>query len=162
MASKVRTTVSFDPRRYAEFDQLVGQIGIRRDAYLNRVLPGEVSLLKDLPANTAVGRKLLRLAVAVRTESQRKVNLRLDARLVDHLNGACREKGIPRDVFFDEFLSHANEALGKALVYLENPSGGEGWSDDRDRPYSSLILSESEISELNGRLRASVQRPTGD
>ena len=82
-----------------------------------------------------------------RAEGQnlRKVSFRLAASLLGEINDACAEKRVPRDLFFEQFLRYANDSLEKALVYLENPSSAEGWSDEKDRPYAGLILSDRDV-----------------
>ena len=140
--------MSIDPEVYSEFERHMQDLGVRRDAYLNKFLGGELAVLRELPANSGRASQLWKAMRRAQGGQLRKVSLRLAASLVAQINEVCGEKGVPRDLFFEQFLRYANDSLGKALVYFENPSSAEGWSNEQNRPYAGLILSDGDVRRV--------------
>ncbi len=158
MELKSRTTINFDKELYSEFEGHIRDLAFRRDAYLNSVLVGEIALLKDQPANSERGLRLWSSLRKIDGLELKKVSLRLDAVLLDEINRVCAEKGVPRDIFFDQFLRYVNNSLGMALVHIENPSSAGSGLTEEDAPYASLIVSDKRIDSLCQELLDDMKR----
>lgn len=130
--SKMIMTVRIDRTLAARFSGLMEEIGLRRDAYLNKVLPGEVERLSALPPNTDRAAKYVRLNSQIQADKDARFSLKLDTSLVNRITTVCRQKGIPRDQFIVTFLD-----------YLVN--GYEGHEGD---PYSEVPPPLGKASDL--------------
>lgn len=133
--SKMIMTVRINQKVASTFTRLIKGIGLRRDTYLNKLLPGEVKLLQELPVNSERAAKYVRLTSQSGEEQKTRFSLKLDSALVDQVTDLCRRKGIPRDLFIERFLDflvngYENDGdlfddvpapLGKAYELITNP-----------------------------------------
>lgn len=114
------------------FNRLIEEIGLRRDTYLNRVLPQEVDLLGELPPNLERATRFSKLSAQWFEDQKTRLGLKLDYALVQRINDACREKGIVRDDFIETFLEFLVDGyegdndfvgppLGKAYELINDP-----------------------------------------
>lgn len=155
---KTKTTFWLNPVIFSRFSEEAKELGLRRDAYLNSVLPGEVQLLRRLAANSAKVERFLKMDRKVRQSSLVRVGITLDADVVEAINGVCSSKGIPRDLFIERCLEY--------LIRGPIPGEGDGpaplpgaaelivdprsqWSAFKgDRAYGSLHLTEEGVRHL--------------
>jgi len=129
---KMVMTVRIQKDVAEQFNKLIGEIGLRRDTYLNRLLPREVELLSELPPNSERAARFSKLSAQWFEDQKTRLGLKLDTALVQRINDVCREKGIVRDAFigtFLEFLVDGYEGdsesvgspLGKVFALIEDP-----------------------------------------
>jgi antitoxin component of RelBE/YafQ-DinJ toxin-antitoxin module len=102
---KMVMTVRIDKKVAERFNSLIEDIGLRRDTYLNRVLPQEVDLLSRLPPHSERATRFSKLSERIFEEQKTRLSLKLDSALVQRINDVCREKGLVRDAFIETFLS---------------------------------------------------------
>jgi hypothetical protein len=128
------------------------RLGLRRDAYLNNILPGEIALVEHLPANSELAE--LHASDLLTDTRQKKVAIRLNSRIVARLNKACAAKRIPRDAFCASFLRHVVRNLQFAADVLENPRSY--WSDEGE-PYRELVWTDEEIERWSAQVETVAQ-----
>jgi len=136
--TKTKITARLDKEVVTEFNSAIIRLGLRRDTYLNRVLPVEVSYLNNLPVNSVSGELNLRNS---RSSNLVKLGISLDTNLVNRVNAACDTKRIPRDVFFEECIRFLTKSLHAVDDALENPRNH--WPDE-GAPYRELIWTDEE------------------
>ena len=98
---------------------------MRRDDFLNRVLPAEIALLGKIDACDEAGEKWLKrnwLDRNDRGDSElQATSLMLSDDVLNALNAMCIEKRVPRDAFIDSALTYLTERLYEAAVVIKNP-----------------------------------------
>lgn len=98
---------------------------MRRDDFLNRVLPAEISVMGQIAPCDGVGEKWLKrnwLDRNGREDSDlQPVSLMLSDEVLNTLNGVCIEKRVPRDAFIDSALTYLTERLYEAALVIKNP-----------------------------------------
>jgi len=142
-STKTKITVRLDKEVVTEFNSAITRLGLRRDTYLNRVLPAEVFYLNDLPVNSEDGERLL---YESRSNDLVKLGISLDTSFVKRVNTACDTKRIPRDVFFEECIRFLTRSLHSAVDAIENP---RIHSFDEGAPYRELIWTDEEVEQWN-------------
>lgn len=105
------------------FNALIAEIGLRRDTYLNRLLPHEVDLLSELPSHSERAAKFSKLSAQWFEDQKTRLGLKLDSELVQRINDVCREKGIVRDNFIETFLDFLVEGYEGEPSSLASPLG---------------------------------------
>lgn len=134
--TKMVMTVRINKQVADSFIQFMEEMGLRRDTYLNMLLPNEAELLSKVPANSERAAKFARLSTQWLEDQKTRLGIKLDTSLVDRINEVCRDKGIARDQFIETFLdflvnglksesdnSHEeiNPPLAKAYELITNP-----------------------------------------
>lgn len=148
---KQRITVRIQSQYIMALDNLLARIHLRRDAYLNAVLPDEVEDINSLRRNSDSAAKYLR-QMRGSLGDKRRIAVTLDSDLVQRMNEVCKCKGIVRDAFLEQFIEylvlgdHEHEScispLVKAEVLLSNPRHEYDYSH---HPYESLVLSDDDL-----------------
>jgi hypothetical protein len=134
-ANKQRITVRISREVASQLDDVLGLLHLRRDAYLNEILPDQIDRLDELPANSERSERFLRLDRQL-SQDRVRIAVTLDSALVDRLNSVCKEKRLIRDQFFEHLFTflaagradpdenpfmHVVSPLRKAHAYLEDP-----------------------------------------
>ncbi len=149
MTRKVTTTIRTEVTE--QFNSAVSAAGLRRDSYLNDILPGELDELKELKPNSENGEKYLRGMRRFLHDDFSKVNITLDEEVATKLDKVCREKRIPRDIFIEEFMvflsnGPENEScaapLNKIIELRQNPRFEYIPNPDEKTPYDWLSLAD--------------------
>jgi len=143
--------VRIDPGLSVAFAAAASRLGLRRDAYLNKVLPGEIALVERLPLNSEFAQSHARKLL---TDTRQKVALRLDSKIITRLNKVCEAKRIPRDAFFESLLRHIVKNLHYAANVLENPRSY--WTDECE-PYRELVWTDAEVESWSAGVQAIAQ-----
>jgi hypothetical protein len=159
---KTKTTFRVCPKVLSEFQGYMEALGLRRDKYLNRVLPEAIHWLRRANANSPVAEKFWKAMRDVRESSLQKVAVLLDSDLLADLNAACADKHIPRDQFFQTFLEclvqvpvngNGPAPLPAARSLIENP--WEQWSGVADEtPFDHIIWPQFDEEDLQEALQS--------
>ena len=116
IAQKTKTTFRIDPDIFKEFNDLIKELGLRRDTYLNNVLWGDLYYLNNVPANSSKAGKFYKAIRDIQDPRLKRVGITLDNDLIEKINSICKAKRFPRDAFLERFL-----------IYLTTgPDAGEG------------------------------------
>ena len=153
---KTKTTYTLRADLFSEFDRYIKEIGLRRDSYLNSILPNALSELGQAERNSESTQELLRETYRPGAHSPYeqddfvRVNLSLDSKLVERMNTECAAKRIPRDLFLEGVLEVANAALGHAAETFQYPidfckAMGINFCGD-------FLMSDAEASEFRQEL----------
>ena len=161
-SSKTKTTFRVSPEVVAEFQKYIEALGLRRDKYLNRVLPEGVYWLKQAKKNSPTAEKFWKAMRDVRETSLQKVAVLLDSGVVSDINDVCADKRIPRDQFFQTFLEclvqvpengNGPAPLPAALSLIENP--WEQWYGSGDEtPFDHIIWPQFVEEDLQEALNS--------
>jgi hypothetical protein len=120
-----KTTVKVRVRKWELFNKECKAASMRRDDFLNRVLPAEIALLGKIDACDDAGEKWLKrnwLDRNDRGDSElQATSLMLSDDVLNALNGMCVEKRVPRDAFIDSALTYLTERLYEAAVVIKTP-----------------------------------------
>lgn len=121
-----KTTFRVDRKRWDMFNRECKASFLRRDAYLNHILPGEIQILEQLPPNNDAAHQWLKSRWfgqhgQLRTDVTDFVSAMLDKPLIERLNQACDERNIPRDAFVHCVLMFLTERLIEAVLVIKNP-----------------------------------------
>ena len=145
---KTKTTFMLDAKLYAEFSNVVQEIGLRRDVLLNKWLPIELDYLSRIKANSPMAAGLQKSARLASKSAKKKVVFTLETSVLGKLNAVCKEKGVLRDAFLESYLTYLlkddendiGPPLYRILELLENPRTMYGWLPDGNRlmPYEEL------------------------
>jgi len=165
---KSRTTFYIDPDLLDRLENLLEGSGLSRDALLGKWLPGEIQLLRQMPTNSAKVNRYLK-GTAWSADFAR-LNVALETELLTQLNEACKEKGVPRDLFLEAFIRFLVDGvgevdwspLGKIVEILNDPR----WEDDtawgKYGPYAeALHIPDAKIATVqkaDRSLRKSVNK----
>lgn len=149
---KTKTTVTLRRGRYGRFQGLIKELGLRRDTYLNNVLPGEVRELGRIDANSREAEEWLCEVFerhspggSRQANDLIRVNLNLDSELVSEMNAVCTEKRVPRDIFLEAFLDHATSALDLAADHIANPHANDPLLASRKSHYDDLHYTDKDV-----------------
>ena len=151
---KTKITVLINKKIFDSFCATAKELGLRRDAYLNQVLPEEISFFSSkAPAGSKRGEHLLR---ALRSSEKDivKVGITLDSEVAKAMTGACADKHVSRDLFMEACLAHLDQVLGGAAVIIINPRthGDENTYDNlaiNDEFVASFLTKLSQINKKN-------------
>lgn len=120
-----KTTVKVRTRKWELFNKECKAASMRRDDFLNRVLPAEIELLAKIRPCDDIGEKWLKRNWLDRNGRQdselQTISLMLSDDVLNALNGMCAEKRVPRDAFIDSALTYLTERLYEAAVVIKNP-----------------------------------------
>lgn len=104
-SERKKTTLTVRETVLAEFIQVCEQIGLRRDTYLNRVLPKAILLFAASPKrNSPEAEKISKVLREEERGSLKKLVVSLEGSLLKDLNAVCAKKLVLRDMFFEEVL----------------------------------------------------------
>ena len=104
--SKRKTTFTVRESTLVDFVQACDRIGLRRDTYLNRVLPKAISLFDGSPKrNSPEAAKISKILRENEKGALKKLVVSLESLVLQDLNVVCREKLVSRDIFFEEVLN---------------------------------------------------------
>lgn len=153
---KQRVTVRIQAPYIEALEVLLTRIHLRRDAYLNMVLPEEVELLESLESNTEKSGKYLRQMRGALSNKER-ISVTLDKKLVKRMNKVCEEKCIVRDAFIEQFIKflvlgdheHGSciSPLDKVAVLLGNPRHEYEYKQHH-HPYEQLSMTDEEVEKI--------------
>jgi hypothetical protein len=149
------------------FNEAIRAAGLRRDSYLNHVLPDEIDELLPLSPNSERGERQLRDMRRFLYQDFSKVNIALEQEVAEKLNEVCREKRIPRDIFIEEFMEFLSKtpengsyAAPLAMIYeLKNdPRYQYDRSLDDKCPYDWLSVSDDKVQSDFEQMRNLLQQ----
>jgi hypothetical protein len=106
---------------WEEFNTLMRDLGLRRDAYLNRVLPAEVVALNQTGSCDDAGAAYLVDRFRGDRSVQCQVSLRLDAQLIHTMNGVCATKRVVRDLFLENAIRFISARITPAKMLILEP-----------------------------------------
>jgi hypothetical protein len=147
-----KTTVKVRKKQWAMFNGECQAASLRRDDFLSRLLPGEISMLDAIPACDSAGEQWLKRNWlgwrGSRDTELVAVPILLDDQVLKSMTSVCIEKKIPRDAFFDCVLYYdaANvikdlrsfKDLAARLVYQKN----QEYDGISERERSEFIIEE--------------------
>jgi hypothetical protein len=120
-----KTTFKVRKNQWNYFNQECKVASMRRDDFLNRVLPGEIALLAALPPCDEEGEAWLRKTWidhwSTKDTALTTVPLALSDEVLVSLSATCEAKRVPRDAFFDAALAYLTARLYEAVVVIKNP-----------------------------------------
>lgn len=156
---KTKTTFRIDPEVLTKFQSYIEPLGLRRDKYVNMILPEAISWLRQAKKNSPTAERFWKSIRDVRGDSLQKVAILLDETVLADMNAVCADKRVPRDQFFQTFLEslfrppangNGPAPLPRALELIEDP-----WQDWRDgsgeTPFDQIIdpgLTEDGLLEI--------------
>ena len=150
-----RITAFIEEDLARDLDYYTSDLGLSKNAFLNDTLPIELDALGELQPNSPEGAQCLRLSRAARIAGRTRLNVSLDRETALRLNRLCKEKGVPRDAFLNEYIKFlvrgdpngwCTGPLAKISVMLGDPrwechGSGKDW-------YSGLQVSSEVIKAL--------------
>lgn len=120
-----KTTLKVRAKTWDLFNRECKAASFRRDDFLNRVLPGEVALLKKITPCDADGERWLKRNWIDRGRAGdtelRPVPMSLADDVLEEMNNTCLEKKVPRDAFFDCALTYLTERMYEAVLVIKAP-----------------------------------------
>ena len=157
-----KTTFRISPDVLAEFQEYINAIGLRRDKYLNRVLPRAVSWLSVAKANSPAAERFWKIMRDARKDSIQKIAVSLDSDVLKKLNAVCADKRVPRDQFFETFLETLIQApvcgsglapLPAALSLIEDP--WEQWEGAQDAtPFDHILMPDFDKDDFRELIKS--------
>jgi len=121
MQSNHRCSFTVGKRNWDFLTLLIKRAGLRRDAFIAKVLVEEIEELKALEANTDEESYIVFTDFKANHTNRLKVNVLLPKKLVDDLNKTCKQKNIRRSCFFNRFIEFLNVRCGFPLLQLASP-----------------------------------------
>lgn len=104
-------------------------MSLRRDDLLDRVLPGELAIVEEMPACDLIGAKWVKDRWMTNWGGSdldlMNAPVMLSAEVLEQLNRICNEKQVPRDAFFDCFLQFLTGRLVDAALVIKDPRTGQ-------------------------------------
>jgi hypothetical protein len=146
-SQKTKITVSINKKIFDRFCSTTKELGLRRDTYLNQVLPEEINFFStNAPAGSEQGELLLQKLRSAQKETV-KVGITLDMDVAKEMTETCSEKHVLRDVFIEACLTHLDDVLGKAAVLIMNPRT----HGDRNT-YAGLAVNDEAVASVLRKL----------
>lgn len=121
MQIQTRTSFMVSQKEFQLLTRLIKKAGLRRDAFIGRLLSEELRELRKLKRNTDEESKIVSRSLKARHPVQTKINIMLPKELVEELNALCREKNIKRTCFFNRFIEFINVRCALSLAVLAQP-----------------------------------------
>ena len=133
------------------FNMAIKSAGLRRDSYLNHVLPNEIDELLPLEPNSEKGEKQLRDLRRFLHKDFSKMNVALDEEVAEKLDQVCREKKIP---YFGICmgLQVAVIEFARNVCSLEKANSLE-LDSETPHPVISLMENQKNVKEKGGTMR---------
>lgn len=136
----LKITVQIWTTAARRLEETLRNAGFRRDAYLAKVLEGELDWLDDevTIANSAAASNFVSTELA--KLPRKAVTMRLPQALVERLADICQRKRIVRDAFFNRLfvLLAADPKIVDALYGLEDGWRADLWRHHRDETSAFL------------------------
>src|SRR5262249_24082758 len=142
-----------------DFQRQMGLLGLRRDKYLNMILPEAISWLRQAQQNSPTAERFWRSVRDVRASSLQKVAILLDPTVLADMNEVCAEKRVPRGQFFqrllDTLVTVPSNGMGPAplpyaLELIQNP--WQAWHNVVDghseTPFDEIIMPDLTEKDL--------------
>jgi hypothetical protein len=149
-----KTTISVRVKQWDFFNKECKAASLRRNDFLDRVLPGEIAMLQRIPACNEDGSKWLKRHWIGNTNPKdfqiEQVPILLSETVLESLNSTCVEKKVPRDAFLDCVLCFLTERLLEAVVVIKNPR------TDRDLVSKIAFQMNDEREELTDKDRKEI------
>ena len=152
-----KTTFHVDPEVLRFFQSCIATLRLRRDRYLDNVLPIAVGMLQSAKVNSPTAAKLMRSIQENRKDKLQKIAIRLSQSTIESMNTACAEKGVPRNQFFEAFLKHliygpengwGPAPLAAACDLIEDPFSNWATTEPDETPFDHIIIEDLEASDL--------------
>jgi len=149
------------------FNMAIKSAGLRRDSYLNHVLPSEIDELLPLEPNSEKGEKQLRDMRRFLHKDFSKMNVALDEDVAEKLDQVCREKKIPRDMFIEDFMEFLSKSpkhlewvapLIKISELMSNPRFEYALDADEKTPYDWISVSDDDVNTDFEKARKLLQK----
>ena len=121
MQKGTRTSFMVSQKEFQLLTRLIEKAGMRRDAFISRLLAEEIKELEGLQRNSDEESEIVSRSLKARHPDQTKVNIMLPKKLVEELNELCRVKNIKRTCFFNRFIEFINVRCGLPLAILAQP-----------------------------------------
>jgi hypothetical protein len=119
LTTQKKTTFHLDCDAFELFENDVREIGLRRDQYVNVHLKDAVKILEhQVPPLDAPSRARLKFLRDLMKPLLKKVSFRLEVDAIQEMNRVCKEKGVPRDAFFEMFIRKLQAAVSTAHIVL--------------------------------------------
>ncbi len=120
-----KTTFKVRAKQWDYFNRECKVMSLRRDDLIDRVLPGEFSLLESIPPCDTVGSKWVKdrwVTMWSATDVEMaNAPVMLSELVLNRLNQTCIEKNIPRDAFFGCFLEYMTGRLVDPALVIKDP-----------------------------------------
>ena len=155
-ANKVKTTFHVDESVLSTFIEYCNQIGLRRDRYLNSILPQAVSLLGRSSARNSTAAEILTKAVRDSQDTKlKKLVITVDAYVIQELNTVCANKRVPRDTIFEEILKCLcnGSTLGSGDIALSTVS------EFLNSPWIDWVFPEPDVSPFDNAIIGDLSAP---
>jgi hypothetical protein len=129
MAKRTKTTFTIRQFILEDFTKACDLIGLRRDTYLNLILPKAIHLFDQSPKeNSSAAEKISKLLRTEEPGGLKKLVVSLEGQVLQNLNTVCQKKKVSRDVFFEEVLC--------ILVYGDDNDLGSEHRAETEYPYA--------------------------
>ena len=120
-----KTTFKVRQKSWTDFNVLCRAASLRRDDFLNRVLPAEIELLNQIPPCDDAGERWLK-RTWVDMSSNNDIELiaapvLLSDEVVSNMNEACQRTRVPRDAFLDCAIIFLAARLRESVLVLIEP-----------------------------------------
>ena len=142
-SERKKTTLTIHESVLADFIQVCKQIGLRRDTYLNHVLPRAISLFESSRKKNSPEAKTITKLLHREKGGLKKFCVVLDRAVLKDLNTLCVKKSIPRDIFFEEVLKYLVHTLNCSA--LHDP--WSNFSDEGSSPFDHIFIGEVSMKE---------------
>jgi len=119
--NKQKTTFHVDEQTLDRVLRYIRDIGLRRDRYIDGVLPGYIQALREKEKNSLPSSMLAKAALDATRARRKKITITLDSDTLTEMNEACQEQKVPRDLFMDDVLNHLADTLGHASDTINYP-----------------------------------------
>lgn len=101
-----KITAKINEQDWDLFETMVNDVGLRRDAYLCKVLPTELEFIARQPwSNDDAGQKYLANIRRTAAKHSTQVTLRIDDHVAGQIDEICLTKKLPRDALLDAIIS---------------------------------------------------------
>ena len=117
-----KITVKINAMNWKLLGEVVDLIGLRRDPYLAKILPGELSeILKQDWANDDAGERYLRTFPTIFGRSWKQVSIMLPEQVADEIDSVANKKRVPRDCLLDAIIRFVVVRILPSALVLAGP-----------------------------------------
>jgi hypothetical protein len=143
-----KTRFKVRAKQWDYFNRECKVMSLRRDDLIDRLLPGELSLLETMPPCDPVGSKWVkdRWTTMWNVTDVEMVNapVMLSDSVLIQLNQTCMNKNIPRDAFFDCFVEYLTGRLIEPALVIKDPRTGR----DLGSQVAALMM-DDDLSDMD-------------
>ena len=152
-----KTTFRVDPKVFRRFQSCIDTLRLRRDRYLDDVLPIAIGMLRGAKANSPAAVKLMQSVQEIGKKKSDKVAIRLSQSTIDDMNTVCGQKGVPRNQFFQSFLEHLVSGpengtgpapLAAACDLIEDPWSNWAMTEKDETPFDHIIMEDLSDADI--------------